>query len=201
MSNIDNPNGAKPVGTLSGAPWQGLVRSYMADGSGADIFIGDFVEMNTDGYIDVAAAGSVEIIGVCVGIQPAQAGQTNMVTDHYMSTGVGPDLSRKYYDASVDGATWLLVVTGPDVLYEIQEDGDTSDLALTDIGRNADLVDPGGSTTKGHSLQEIDSDSVADATGQLRIVAPINRPGNELGDWARWTVRVNENHYTKIAGV
>lgn len=196
MANVDNPNGAKPVGTISGAPWQGLIRSYMADGAGSDIFIGDFVVLNTDGYVDVAAAGGTDIVGVCVGFQPAQAGQTNMITDHYLGS-TSYDLSKKYYDASADGAAWILVCVGTDVLYEIQEDGDTTPLTLAEIGNNVDIIATAGDTTKGHSQQEINSDSNVATTAQLRVIAPVNRPDNELGSTGcRWIVKINESHYT-----
>ena len=197
MSNIDNPNGAKPVGTLSGAPWQGLVRSYLASGSADDIFIGDFVALESDGFIDAANAAEVDLLGVCVGFQPAQAGQTSGVTDHFLGA-TSYDLSKKYYDASVDGEAWILVAVGPDVLYEMQTDGT---ITYTDIGNNAEIVATAGSTTKGHSLQEVSSTTIT-ATAQLRIVAPVNRPDNEVANAnSNWVVRINENHYTKLAGV
>lgn len=196
MANVDNPNGAKPVGTLSGAPWQGLIRSYLADGSGDDIFIGDFVAMETDGRINAANAAQ-PLLGVCVGFQPAQAGQTSGVTDHFLGS-TSYNLSKKYYDASVDGEAWILVAVGPDVIYEMQTDGT---VAVTAIGDNAELVATAGDTTKGHSLQEVSS-TLAGATAQLRYVEPVNRPDNDVSSAnSRWIVRINENHYTTAAGI
>jgi len=198
MANSDKPNGARPVGTLSGAPISGTVRSYLADGSGSDIFIGDFVEMNDDGFIDVAAAASVELIGVCVGFQNAQPGQTDGVTDHFMSGATDVDRQKKYYDASADGEMYILVAQGPDVLYEIQTDGT---ITFTDIGNNAEIVDTAGDTTRGISQQELSATTTA-ATAQLRIVGPVNRVDNEVASAnSRWIVRINENHYTKLAGL
>lgn len=197
MANVDNPNGAKPVGTISGAPWQGLVRSYLASGSADDIFIGDFVVLESDGFVDAANAAETELLGVCVGFQPAQAGQTDGVTDNFLGN-TSYDLSKKYYDASVDGEAWILVAVGPDVLYEMQTSGT---ITYTDIGNNAELVATAGDTTKGHSQQEV-SDTTGTATAQLRLVAPVNRPDNTTADAnSRWIVRINENHYTKLVGV
>lgn len=198
MANSDKPNGARPVGTLSGAPVSGTIRSYLADGLGADIFIGDFVEMNADGFIDVATAASEELIGVCVGFQSAQAGQTSGVTDHFMSGTTDVDRQKKYYDASVDGEAWILVAQGPDVLYEIQTDGT---ITFTAIGNNAEIVATAGDTTRGISQHELSATTTALAA-QLRIVGPVNRVDNDVSSAnSRWIVRINENHYTKLAGL
>ncbi len=197
MANVDNPNGAKPVGTISGAPWQGLVRSYLADGTGSDIFIGDFVSMSAAGKIVPTTAANAEIVGVCVGFQPAQAGQTNGVTDNFLGN-TSYNLSKKYYDASVDGDAWILVAAGPDILFEIQTSGT---IAYTGIGNNADIVATAGDTLRGRSQQELNS-AIGTGTAQLRLIEPVNRPDNDVSSAnSRWIVRVNESHYTKLAGV
>jgi len=202
MANVDNPNGFKPIGTMSGAPWSGYVMDYRADGSGGDIFPGDMVAMEADGNIIPAAAANENLLGVCVGFVPAQEGSTNGVSDHFVAATT-PNLNKTYYDASVDGASWIKVAVGPDVLYEVQEDDvDGTTLAYTAVGANADILATAGSTTRGISLQEMDRSTLATTNGQLRIVRPVNRVDNEVGsDSSRWVVRINENHYTKIAGV
>ena len=73
MANVDRPNGAVPVGTISGSPWQDAVRAYTLDGGHAAIGTGDLVQMTSDGALDVYAAGEVTFIGVCVGVLPAVA--------------------------------------------------------------------------------------------------------------------------------
>lgn len=201
MANVDNPNGFKPIGTMSGSPWQGYVMDFRADGSGSDLFPGDLVIMEADGNIDIAAAGSEELLGVVVGFVPAQEGSTNGVSDHFVAATT-PNLNKTYYDASADGAAWIKVCVGPDVLYEAQEDSAGTTLAYTAVGANVDVLATAGSATRGISLQELDRSSLATTNGQLRIVRPVNRVDNEVGsDHSRWVVRINENHYTKIAGV
>jgi len=49
MANFDNPNGAYPVGTLSGSPWQASVRAYQLDATHSAIAVGDLVQMTSDG--------------------------------------------------------------------------------------------------------------------------------------------------------
>ena len=198
MANTDRPNGARPIGTLSGSSWQGHIRAFNVDGSGSDIFPGDFVIMEADGNVDVAAAGSVELVGVMVGRtdinSPTQVGG---ITGNFLSATT-PDLDRQFYDASADGAGQILVVVGPDVLYEMQEDDGGTPLALTGVGANVDIVATAGSDV---SRQELNQDSVVATAAQLRLIGLVDRPDNELGDNARWVVRIAESHYTKIAGI
>ena len=69
----------------------------------------------------------------------------------------------------------------------------TTPLAATDLNRNAALIMGAGNTTTGFSGVEIDSDSVVDTTEQLRLLRLVNRVNNEIGEFAKWLVRINEH--------
>lgn len=197
MANLDKPNGAQPVGTLSGSDWKGKVRPMLADGSGDDIFIGDFISLEADGFVNAANAAEVDLVGVCVGFQPAQAGQNNGVTDHFAGN-TSFDLDRTYYDASVDGEAWIMVAVGQDIIYEIQSDGI---ITYTDKGNNADIIATAGDATRGISQQEVNA-TTGTATAQLRLIDPVNRTDNDITlANGRWLVTINESHYNKLAGV
>ena len=186
MANVDRPRGAIPVGTISGAPVNGNIREYSVDASNATaIFRGDFVTLESDGNVAPAAAGGV-ILGVCVGV----------VVDRAQAETEHPG----YIPAST--AATIRVAVGPDVLYEVQEDSVSSDLALTDVGANIDIIAGAGSTTTGISAHELDSDTATAAgSAQLRIVGFVNREDNEVGTNGKWLVRVHESHWTATNGV
>lgn len=198
MANADKPNGFRAVGTLSGSPWQASLQLYECDSSASNIFPGDLVKLEADGKIDVAAAGDVELIGVCVGVPVHLPSKVDGKFDHFLGTE-HPDLYKKFHESGSSGN--VLVAVGPDVLYEAQEDDGGSALALTDIGANVDILATSGDTTTGNSQQELDRSTVATTAAQMRIVRFVDRVDNEIGDWARWIVRINENHFTKLAGV
>ena len=105
MANVDRPNGALPVGTLSGSPWQGAVRAYTLDGSHSAIAVGDLVQMTSDGYLDVYAASEVGFIGVCVGILPAVAGTVGGIMGDNMLSSTEPTLSGTGARNSIANAT------------------------------------------------------------------------------------------------
>jgi len=200
--NQDRPNGFTPIGTMSGSPWNAYVRYYETDASeGTAIGIGDAVTLEADGNIAPAAAGEV-ILGVCVGVPPHISTKVSGLSDNFLSS-TSPSLVPAYSASSTAGV--IAVCVGPDVLYEVQEDGDTDPLELIDVGSNVELIATHAvSTTTGRSGQEIDSSSHTTGTAQFRLIGMVDRPDNQQGDVdstlpnARWIVRINENHFTVI---
>lgn len=184
MANVDRPNGATPIGTISGAPYNANVRKYPVDASNATaIFRGDFVTLEDDGNCAPAAAGD-SILGVCVGVVVTRA---TAQTEH-----------PGYLPATTAGN--ILVCEGPDILYEIQEDGNMgASGAQAVVGSNGDIVAGSGSTTTGRSAHELDSSDVtakdaSAASAQLRVVAVVDREDNDgTAANAKWIVRINEH--------
>lgn len=202
MANVSRPRGARPVGTIGGNSWQNHIRSYAVDASAANIFIGDWVIMEADGGVAPATAGATELLGVCVGVPYWMVAKTNGVSGHNNST-TSLDMMKKYHATGT--AEQILVVTGPDIIYEMQEDAVGSALALADVGANVDLLATAGSTTTGASLQQLDSSTLTTGAAQFRLVAFVDRPDNELGvtgsPGASWLIKGNETHFAKLAGV
>jgi len=88
------------------------------------------------------------------------------------------------------------------VIFEIQEDNDSGDLAATEVGGNADIAVTAGNTASGISGMELDSDGVSTtAVAQLRIMGVVNREDNELGDYCKWLVKINEHELRSTTGV
>lgn len=200
MANVDRPSGFRPIGTVSGAPWQGHLMTFDVDSSNATaIFLGDLIALEADGNVAPAAAGSTQLLGACVGIYHSDPGDS---TGRSLEGGGSNDLnlSLKYLPANTAGK--ILVTVGPDVLYEAQEDSAVSSLALTDRGANVDFVAGAGSTTTGRSGYEIDSDTVTTiASAPLRIVDIVRREDNEVGTNAKWIVRIHTHHFSAANGV
>lgn len=199
MANADRPHGFKPIGTLTGVPWNAATRTYsVASGNGTAIFPGDAVTLASDGTVTPAAAGGI-ILGVCVGVLPT-------VVDEFGVSGyhAALNLQRSYLPASTAGT--ILVAVGPDILYEVQEDSDASNLALADVGANVDHIAGAGSTTTGVSAHELDSSTVTSAgSAGFRLVAKVNSPDNAVGTNCKWIVRLNpfnaESHFATTNGI
>lgn len=192
MANTDRPFGAKPVGHITGAPWNGQFNIYyVPSGDGTAIYKYDFVE----------SAGSADSTGMYPSVQQATAG--NYVRGVAIGFGSNPeqminpsDLEEDYRAA--DTERYVAVIDDPDVIFEMQEDSVGGALAKTDAGSNADFVVGSGSTTTGLSGMEIDSGEAGTGADALRLLRIVNRPDNELGTNAKWLIRINyhELRYT-----
>lgn len=191
MANTDTPFGLRPVRDLNGAPYNGAVETYStAAGDATDIFIGDLVTLSgtsqtIDGVIyrdvDQAATGDV-IAGVVVGF------------------GAATRDSLTYRAASTQR---LVRVAPPNLIYEIQEVSGGTPLTANDIGLNANFVVGSGSTVTGYSGVELNNATEATTnTLDLQIVDFVNRADNEIGEHAKWLVRINRSQRAnQVAGI
>jgi hypothetical protein len=185
MANADTPFGLRPVRYLSGAPYNGAVNHYStAAGDSAAIFIGDPVTLSGTSQtinglvyadVDQAATGNI-IAGVVVGVLP-----TNRESTIYRAAST---------------QRILLVADDPNLVFEIQEVSGGTALAANDIGLNADFVVGTGNTANGMSGVELNNATeAATATLDLLITGFVNRADNEIGEHAKWLVRIGRHQF------
>lgn len=198
MANADTPFGLRPVADLSGRPWNGPTRPFStASGDGTAIFLGDPVilsgtsqTINGTVYADVdqAATGDV-VVGVVVGVDPV--------------IGAGANGRDSTIHRAASTVRILYVCTDPNTLFEIQEVSGGTALAAADIGLNANFVVGTGSATTGQSGVELNNSGEATTnTLDLQIVGLVDRPDNEVGEHAKWLVRINRHQFAnQVAGI
>lgn len=191
MANADAPRGLVPVRDVSGLPWNGAVEHFStASGDGTAIFVGDPVilsgtsqTINGQVYRDVdqAATGDV-MVGVVTSVLPVTSD------------------SLIYRAAST--VRILTVCTDPHALFEIQEVSGGTALTANDAGLNANFVVSAGSTYTGLSGVELNNAGEATTnTLDLKIIGPVNRPDNEIGEHCKWLVKINRHAYgNQVAG-
>jgi hypothetical protein len=114
----------------------------------------------------------------------------------YIDPTTGKPTWKNYYPGSVNitaGKIVADVIDDPSQLFLIQAD---EDIVQADIGKNADVVGTGGSTTTGVSTMELDSSTIANTAAlNLKIVGMYDVPGNALGTNAVVVVKINEHLY------
>lgn len=198
MPNTDAAFGMRPVQHLDGSAWNGKVNMYYIPSTyGTALYVGDPVVSDAD-----AGAAGVVVNGIDVEGMAAIAAVTAGSTIRGVITAFLPlqsNLERLHNPAST--ARIALVCDAPDVVFEIQEDSDTSQLKVGDIGKNADILYTAGNTTTGRSAVELDSSTNTSGAAQLRILGLAKRPGNELGSFARFLVVINEHEFKTAVGV
>ena len=194
MANVDKPSGLVPIGYLNGAPWTGGGRVYHI--------------VNTDDTnafaigTPVVLSGTADAKGV-PGCTIATAGTGNLVLGAIIS-GAGALEYGSSYGAPADSPVlipavksrdyYVLVADDPNIIFEVQEDNDTSDLAAVDVGLNCNLIGTAVGTYV--SGWELDSSSKAGgATLQMKLLGLAQRSNNAFGTYAKWWCIINAHSY------
>lgn len=192
MANTNTPTGLNPVRYLSGAPYNGAVNVFSVPSSDGTAFgIGDPVKLvgtslTINGQVipSVALAATTDVmVGVVVAFVPDTRD------------------SLTYRAASTQRL--IFVADDPNLLFEVQEGTGGTPLTANDIGLNISFAAGTLSTYSGRSGLTIDNATEATTnTLALKIVGLVNRADNEIGDSAKYLVRLNRHQYVnQIAGI
>jgi hypothetical protein len=183
MANIDKAFGLRPMGNLSATGAQKQYGYEIADNQAGTIFQGDLVALS-GGYITrFLPATHTAAVGVFNGC-------------NYIDPTTGKPTWKNYYPGSVNitaGKITADVIDDPSQLFLIQCD---AGFVAADVGKNADVVGTGGSTTTGVSTMELNSGTLATTAAlNLKTVGLYNVPSNEFGSFAVVVVKINEHVY------
>lgn len=198
MANVNRPQGLRPLRHVDGSAWNGAVMPFLIPSSdGTAVYVGDLVKNQGA----AAAAGTVVNGMDCEGMWQAIRISGGTTGQDVLGVVVGflPDptnLMTKHRAASTNRIA--LVCVDPTVVYECQEDADTTPIAAASVGLNAAITTTAGSATTGLSGMEIDSTSVATtATLPLKVLGLVKRPDNAFNtggsgtDKAKFEVMLN----------
>jgi hypothetical protein len=179
MPNIDAPKGFTPVRMLDGSPYAGpdmLVAFLAADATAT--FIGDVVKIGAASGVAGVFINGYDTEGMPTAVR-ATSGTTGQDILGVV-TGFLPDpnsLNTKHRAASTNRIG--LVAPAQGVVFEIQEDADTTPLTAAMMNMNAAFLLTAGSAVTGLSAMEIDSSTQAvTATLPLRLLGLVKRPDN-----------------------
>lgn len=189
MANVNRPAGFVPREYLNGAPWSGQARLYsIAAAYNVALYIGDPVissgTSDANGVQGIAlGAGSGALRGVIVGLGTREG-----------LLGNPGNLDITYRPAAAQSSVWYaMVVDDPNVLFEIQEESNSTALAATDIGLNQiSLLGTGNGYVSGWLLRSAAGATPnTTATLQLRLMGLSRVSGNEFGAYAKHLVKIN----------
>lgn len=180
MANVNSPRGFEPVMMSNGNPYTGQCRRYYKDSTANTVIaVGDPVirvvsSSDPEGGPEIVRATTgAAITGVVVGIQQDIS-----------------NLAKTNYLAATDSG-YVFVADDPDTIFEVQEGGSGTALAITDIGKHIDSVTAlDGDTTLGRSKYQIDNG--AKATDNTWIIVGLSpKADNAVGTYAKWLVKAN----------
>ena len=183
MANVDKAFGLKPLGNLSATGAQKQYGYNIDDNQAGAIFQGDLVTIVNGYVVKFLPATHAAALGVFNGC-------------NYVDPTTGKPIFSNYYPGSVNitqGVIQADVIDDPNQLFIIQAD---ASVVQANIGKNADIIGTGGSTTTGVSTMELNSATIADTAAlNLKIVGFYNVPNNEPGAFAVVVVKINEHLY------
>lgn len=183
MANVDKAFGLKPLGNLSATGAQKQYGYNIDDNQAGAIFQGDLVTIVNGSVVKFLPATHAAALGVFNGC-------------NYVDPTTGKPIFSNYYPGSVNitqGVIQADVIDDPNQLFIIQAD---ASVVQANIGKNADIIGTGGSTTTGVSTMELNSSTIADTAAlNLKIVGFYNVPNNEPGAFAVVVVKINEHLY------
>lgn len=199
MANPNTPYGLRPYAYMSGAPYNGAVRTYyVPSGNATALYFGDPVQIVTnssDGNgvqtAEIASAGGgTYVLGSFVGIS------------NNAGTATIPLLQSQTPYLPASTAAYIYVSDDPFLLYAIQEDSVGGAMVSGASGRNADLVAGAGSTVTSQSGWMLDSSTLQTTnTLQLRIIQMLQEADNAVGNFAKWLVKINLDTLLNPTGV
>lgn len=201
MANDNRPSGLTPVRYLNGSPWNGGGNIYsIAASYNTALYIGDPVI--SSGTADAAGIQGIAIYGGTGAIR----GVIVAIGTSYESLVNAADLTKVYHPAN-DAAEWYaLVVDDPNVIFEVQENSNGTQLAAADIGMNTILKSgTGNGFLSGWLLSSAtDATPATTATLAVRLLGLVQRTGNAFGAYAKHLIQINVHelaHGTGAAGV
>lgn len=201
MANANRPGGFAPVGYLNGAPWNGQARLYNIVATyGTALYIGDPV-------ISSGTADANGVPGIAIGATTGALRGVIVGLGRYEGLQANPANLDITYRPAADPASWYaMVVDDPNVIFEVQEESNGTQLAATEVGLNT--ISKSGTGNGFVSGWMIPSATGATpnttATLQLRLLGLVRRPDNAFGAYAKWLVQINVHelaHGTGAAGV
>ena len=198
MANVNRPSGFTPVQYLNGSAWNGQARLYsIAAAYNVALYIGDPVisggGADANGVPTItlgAATGGLR--GVIVGLGTAEGLMANP-----------KNLDITYRPAAAQATDWYaMVVDDPNVLFEIQEQSNGTQLTAAEIGLNTiSVLGTGNGYVSGWLLASSTGATAAvTATLQLKLMGLVRRPDNAFGAYAKHLVQINVHELSHGTG-
>lgn len=182
MASTASPYGLRPVNRVDGMPYAGATQTFLINpaGTATNIFNGQVVLIDANGYIALATATGADIttnnlggsgvgaIGVFVGCQYVNA--------------QGQVIDSQFYPSGTTGVVTAKVITDPNVVFQAQLDGSGAQSVLgTNTFFAAAQSTSTGSTQTGNSTSALESTVVTTAAA-FRIVGFASTPGDAYTD-------------------
>jgi hypothetical protein len=168
---------------VDGSAFQGPFKKVVVStGDATAIFIGDLVYYTGSSPTTGAKILGEDVAGVPIVQRLTASSSADPANLAGVVVGVKPNpdnLMRKHRAASTDAI--LYICNDPQVVYEMQEDADTTPIVAASIGLNANIAFGAGVAATGVSGLEIDSNTVATTAAlPLKVIGLSKKVDNDF---------------------
>lgn len=164
MAAIQSPYGLRAVNRNDGMPYAGATSQFLINPAGlaSNIFNGQVVIINADGFIALSTATGADLTTNNLGGNGLGAWGV-FVGCSYINAQ-GQQIYAQYYPANTTGVVTAYVITDPSVTFQAQLDGTTTQAALgANTFFSAAQSSSTGSTQTGNSTSALESTVVTTA--------------------------------------
>jgi hypothetical protein len=165
MSTTNSPYGLRPINRNDGMPYAGATSQYLinpSSGAGTNLFYGQVVLIDADGYIALSTATGADLTTNNLG--GSSIGAWGVFVGASYINSQGQQIYGQYYPSGTTGVVTAYVITDPNVTFQAQLDGQVTQAAL---GANtffaAAQSTSTGSTRTGNSTSALESTVVTTA--------------------------------------
>ncbi len=164
MSMTNTPYGLRAINRNDGMPYAGATSQFLIDpaGLGSNLFFGQVVIINADGYIALSTATGADLTTNNLGGNTLGAWGV-FVGASYINAQ-GQQIYGQYYPSGTTGVVTAYVITDPNVTFQAQLDGQVTQAAL---GANTFFAavqsTSTGNTRTGNSTSALESTVVTTA--------------------------------------
>jgi hypothetical protein len=182
MPNVSAPKGFIPVRHLDGSAWNGATKDFLVDsGDATALFIGDPVKIAGSAGVAGQIVAGQDVEGMATITRCASGSAEQAFVGVVVGFSVDPNNLMNTSRLALTSRI-AHVVVDTTVVYEIQEDGVTSNIAAADIGLNFTFSTTAGSATTGYSgIQLVSNVKTNLVTAPCKLLGLVKRPDNAFG--------------------
>ena len=170
MATTASPYGLRPINRVDGMPYAGATSQFLIDpaGTGTNLFYGQVVLINANGYIALSTATGEDLTTNNLG--GSGLGAIGVFVGCSYINAQGQQIYAQYYPSGTTGVVTAYVVTDDSVTFQAQLDGTATQAAL---GANTFFAavqsTSTGSTRTGNSTSALDA-TVQTAAAAFKII-------------------------------
>ena len=182
MASTASPYGLRAVNRIDGMPYAGATSQFLIDpaGLGSNLFFGQVVIINANGYIALSTATGADLTTNNLG--GANVGAIGVFVGASYINAQGQQIYGQYYPSGTTGVVTAYVVTDDSATFQAQLDGTITQAAL---GANTFFAavqsTSTGSTQTGNSTSALESTVVTTAAA-FKIIGFASPVGDAFPD-------------------